>query len=67
MESKKRFYSFLSMGILILVLITTTLFVPIANIVSKTMDTKETIDAATGTFSLITLTKNMWILFRASA
>lgn len=63
MESKKRFYSFLIMGILILALITTTLFVPIANIVSKTMDTKETIDAATGTFSLITLTKNMWILF----
>lgn len=63
MENKKRFYSFLSMGILILVLIVTTLIVPIADVVTKALGTKELVPEATGTYNLITFTKNMFLLF----
>lgn len=67
MENKKKLCVYLIMLILTVGLIVTTLFVPIASVISKTMDSsQEVIDEASGTFNLLGFTNATGPLFGAS-
>jgi len=67
MQNKKRFFCFLSIGIIAIGLLLCLFLLPLANIVSKTMDAdKVVIDSASGTFNLLTFTKVMAYLFDVS-
>ena len=65
MIDKRRFYSFLVIGILSVGLILTTLFLPIVNVISKSMMTEAVIAEASGTFSLISFTRAMFYMVDA--
>ena len=67
MQNKKRFFSFLVMGIVVVGLLLSLMFLPLADIVSRTMDAdKVVIDSASGTFNLLSFTKAMSYLFDVS-
>ena len=67
MIDKKRLCSYLIMAILTVALILTTLFVPITEVISRTMDSSaEIIPEASGVFSLLGFTGSTLDLFGAS-